>query len=62
MISFTARPTPGLWNEYIIANILSIFCNLWSCGYGHAVITDNSDTACNATLQCKILSATRDSK
>ena len=24
-------------------SILSIFCNLRSCGYGHAVITDNSD-------------------
>ena len=22
-------------------NILSIFCNLRSCGYGHAVITNN---------------------
>ena len=22
-------------------NVLSIFCNLQSCGYGHAVITDN---------------------
>ena len=28
--------------EYIVVNVLSIFCNLRSCGYGHAVITDNS--------------------
>ena len=34
--SFTARPT-RIWNEYIIVNILSIFCNLRSHGYGHAV-------------------------
>ena len=52
----------GLWNEYIIVNILSIFCNLRSCVYGHAVITDNGDIACDATLQRKILSATRDFK
>ena len=44
----------GLWNEYIIARILSIFCNLRSCGYGHAVGTGNSDIACDATLQRKI--------
>ena len=60
--SFTARPT-GLWNEYIIVNILSIFCNLRSCGYGYAVITvTNSDIACDATLQGKILSVTKDFK
>ena len=56
--SFTARPT-GLRNENIMVNILSIFCNLRSCGCGHAVITDNSDIAGDATLQRKILGATR---
>ena len=46
----------------IIVNILRIFCYLQSCGYGHAVITVNSDIACDATLKGKILGATRDFK
>ena len=40
----------GLWNECISVNTLSILCNLRSCGYGHAVITDRSDFACDVTL------------
>ena len=49
-------PEVYAWNEYIIANILCIFCNLRSCGYGHAVIiTDNGDIARDATLQRNIL-------
>ena len=44
----------------ISVNVVSIFCKLQSCGYGHAEITDNSDIACDATLQRKILGATRD--
>ena len=61
--SFAARPA-GLrnWNEYIFKNILRIFCNLRSCGYGLAVFTSNSDIGCNATLQSKIVGATRDFK
>ena len=55
---FTSRPI-GLWNEYIIVNILRIFCNLRSCGYGHVVIRDNSDIARDATLQRKILQVQR---
>ena len=50
------------WNEYIIKNMLRIFCNLRSCGYGRAVITGNSDIGCDVTLQSKILGATRDFK
>ena len=46
----------------VSVNTLSIFCNLQSCGNGHAVITDNSDIPCDATLQRKILGATRDFK
>ena len=49
-------------NIIIIVNILNIFYNLRSCGYGHAVITGNSDIACDATLQRKILGATGDFK
>ena len=49
-------------NTLIIVNILSIICDLRSCGYGRAVNTDDSDIAYDATLQRKILAAMRDFK
>ena len=59
---FGVGPKDSKIKSNFIVNILSIFCNLRSCGYSHAVTTDNSDIACDATSQRKILGATRDFK
>ena len=47
----------------MIVNILSVFSNLRLCGYGHAVITDNTVTL-HATQLCnaRFLGAARDLK